>query len=529
MDKGQKNKKNPSVIQSAWWMSVGTLSSRILGLLRDVVLAAYFSRTVTDAFVVAFSFPNKFRRLLGEGSLSVSFIPVYIEAREKTPEQAEQVRNGIFTILILVSSLLCIIGIIFMEPIMNLLVGGRGFTSIVGKLDTTIFLARIMFSYLFLITTYAFCMSILNAHKQFFVPAVAPALFNLTFVFLAIAPIKMNVPGEVLAWAVLIGGAVQALAVMVPLWQQGLLPIFIWKWKSRQVLVVLRNMVPGILGMGVLQFLTLVNINYASQLQEGAHSYIYWADRILELPQSLIAISLGAVLLPSLSQLWAQGKKQEMLQQGQEHFLTLLFLALPSAVGMFVLAQPIVEVLYMRGRFTLEDAQNTAQVVKVYSIMLVAVSLSKVVVPNFYAIKNTWLPALSSVISVLSHIALAYFLVKSHGLWGLVFSMALSGYVNLILTLYFYQKWIGSLKGALIIKGVSRFFPALFGMGLLAHWGYPLLIEMINFGIVTSVTRSLALFIIIVASIIIYFGLSHLSGVPQAKKIFRRFKKAPKT
>lgn len=523
MGEDEKSQKYQSVIRSAWLMSVGTLGSRILGLLRDVVLAAYFPRTITDAFVVAFSFPNKFRRLLGEGSLSVSFIPIYIEAREKTPEEAEQLRNGIFSLLVLVSSLLCVLGIIFMEPIMSFLVGGKGFVSVEGKLEITIFLARIMFGYLFLITSYAFCMAVLNAHRQFFLPAFAPALFNLTFIIIAMMPFEnLNVPGESLAWAVLIGGTVQAFAVMVPLWKQKLKPKLIWRWKSAKVIAVLRNMIPGILGMGVLQFLTLVNINYASQLQEGSHSYIYWADRILELPQSLIAISLGAVLLPSLSQLWAQNKKEQMLREGQAHFLTLLFLALPSAVGMYVLAQPIVEVLYMRGHFSMEDAVNTAQVVRVYSVLLVAVSLSKVVVPNFYAIKNTWLPAITSVLSVLAHIAMAYFLVQSHGLLGLVFSMALSGYINLFLTMYYYKKLIGPLNWLLMLKGIFHFAPALVAVGLFAKYVYPLLLELHLIPSI-GINRGIALMITISLSIVLYFLISSAVKVPQSKKILRRF------
>ncbi|MCB0356616.1 MAG: murein biosynthesis integral membrane protein MurJ [Bdellovibrionales bacterium] len=524
MEELKKDERNQSVILSAGLMSLGTLGSRILGLLRDVVLAAFFSRTVTDAFVVAFSFPNKFRRLLGEGSLSVSFIPVYIEAREKTPEQAQQLSHGIFTLLVLVSSLLCVLGIIFMEPIMELLVGGKGFISVAGKLDITIFLARIMFSYLFLVSTYAFCMALLQAHQQFFLAALAPALFNLTFIILAMLPIKgVAVPGTLLAWAVIFGGVVQAITVIIPLWRQNLMPKLIWRWKSKKVLMVLKNMVPGIIGMGVLQFLTLVNINYASQLSEGSHSYIYWADRILELPQSLIAISLGAALLPTLSQLWAKDRKTEMLKQGQDHFLTLLFLAMPSAVGMYVLAQPIVEVLYLRGRFTLQDAVTTAEVVKIYSVLLVAVSLSKVVVPNFYAVKNTWLPAITSVLSIVCHIVLAYFLVKSHGLNGLIISMTISGYINLILTMGYYQKLIGPLQWKYLSKNFLHFIPALLAMGIFAKYFYEFFIGM---SVTTHVTlqKSLVLLVTIALSIVIYFVVSSLTKVPQADKVLRRLK-----
>jgi putative peptidoglycan lipid II flippase len=514
-------------MRAALLMSAGTLMSRILGLLRDVVLAAFFSRTVTDAFVVAFSFPNKFRRLLGEGSLSVSFIPIYVEARELDSEQASQLKNGIFTWLCVVSSILCVLGILFMDQIMGWLVGGSGYVSIEGKLELTIYLAKIMFSYLFLITTYAFGMAILNAHKQFFIAAMAPALFNLIFIVCALLPFQTYTPGIQLAWAVLLGGAVQALIVFYSLWKQNLLPRWTWRWKTPKVQHVLKNMVPGILGMGVLQLLTLVNTNYASRLQEGAHSYIYWADRILELPQSLIAISIGAALLPTLSELYAKGLKKEMLMSGQQTILTMLFLTLPSALGMYLLSQPIVEVLYLRGSFSAQDAASTAQVVRAYSILLIALSLNKVLVPNFYALKNTWLPAITSVVSVLIHIVVGYYFVSIWGLLGLVTSMTISGYINFFLTLYFYQKFVGPLDYMYLGKGLFKFFIPLFALGVSAYFIFYGLME---FSLISSESLQRAVVLILSISISggLYFIFSHWLKVPQAQTVWSRIKKRRK-
>ncbi len=512
-------------------MSAGTLGSRILGLLRDIVLAAYFSRTITDAFVVAFSFPNKFRRLLGEGSLSASFIPIYVDSRENSPEQAAQLKNGIFTLLLTISSALCVLGVIFMKEIMELLVGGQGYVGVEGKMETTILFARIMFSYLFLITSYAFGMAILNAHKQFFIPAIAPAIFNLVFILVALAPslpyspLPYTMDGTSLAWGVIFGGFAQAFIVFISLHKQDLLPRIVWAWKSDKVVLVLKNMIPGVLGMGILQFLTLVNTNYASRLSEGSHSYIYWADRILELPQSLIAISLGAALLPTLSQLQAQGRSKEMITIGQEHILTLLFLTLPSAVGMFILAQPIVEVLYLRGQFTLKDAAITAMVVRVYSFLLVALSITKVLIPNFYAIKNTWIPALTSVVSVIIHIFLGFYMVKEFGLMGLVLSMTFSGFINLVLTLLCYRKYIGPLLYMRLMGGVFRFLPSLLVMGLTASLTYRTLISWSLFGM-EALDRAISLGVSIGLSIVVYFLFSKWTGVPQASRVLRRFRLA---
>src|SRR5690606_10372601 len=135
---------------------------------------------------------------------------------------------------------------------------------------------------------------------------------------------------------------------------------------------ILRNIVPGIFGLGILQLMGLINLNFASQLPEGSHSYIYWADRILDLPQSLIAVSLGAALLPALSEHWSRGNKDKMIETAQRYMRLFLFLGVPSAIGMFVLSTPIVEVLFMRGKFTTADASVTAAVVQIYAILLLA-------------------------------------------------------------------------------------------------------------------------------------------------------------
>ncbi|MCB0362484.1 MAG: hypothetical protein KDD35_07170, partial [Bdellovibrionales bacterium] len=187
----EKHGEKRSVIRSAASMSLGTILSRILGLVRDIVLAAYFSKTVTDAFVVAFRLPNMFRRLLGEGSLSVSFLPIYIE--RKTPKanvspeaalsEAKDLSNGIFTLLVLVTGVLSLAGIIWMDELMNLLVGGHGFKSVEGKLSITVWMARIMFAYMFLVTLYAFYMAIANSWQKFFIFFFCPDLFNLVFIF----------------------------------------------------------------------------------------------------------------------------------------------------------------------------------------------------------------------------------------------------------------------------------------------------------------------------------------------------------
>lgn len=516
----EKSNKNQGVVRSAAAMSLGTMSSRILGLVRDMVLAAAFSTTFKDAFVVAFRLPNLFRRLFGEGSLNVSFIPVYVEKKSLNPGGEQQLSSAIFSLLILVTSTLSLLGVLFMPQIMSVVLAGEGFQSVAGKLDMTIVLGRIMFSYLFLVTTYAFFMAIANAHKKFLVPALAPAVFNLVFIIFALLPNKWGrVEGEVAAWGVLFGGLAQVLMVGIQLFRMGKIPYWTFKFKVPGVALVLKNMLPGLLGLGVLQIMSVVNIYFASRLDEGAHSFIYFADRILELPQSLIAISLGAALLPSLSEYWSKGEKKKMRDFGQYSLRLLLFLALPSAVGMFVLAEPIVNLLYGRGEFSLQDVQTTAEIVRLYSFLLVASSFVKVLIPSFYAIKNTLTPAIASVICLIIHLVLAHFLTNLMGLNGLVLATVISGFNNMFLLLLFYFKHIGPFIFKPMFKSLYKIIVPLVGLGMISFFGQQLL-EMLFQGLVYK----LMLLPLIAFAGLVYFILAHLCKVPEFEPISRRIK-----
>lgn len=429
------------VVRHALSMALGTFSSRILGLLRDMALAALFSRSLTDAWTAAFRLPNLFRRLLGEGSLSVSFIPVFVEARMQSPARAQQLANGFYTLLLVFLALLTTLGILFAEPIMRLLLDADYGLE---KLMVTVRMARIMFGFVFFITTYAYFMGILNALGKFALAALAPTLFNIAMITSTLLPgAWFPFEGDGLAWGVLVGGTLQ-MGILVPaLAKLGAMPKLQWQGLTEDMRRVLRNMLPGLFGMGLLQFTTIVNLKYASGLGEGAISYIYWADRLLELPLSLVSVSLGTALLPTLSALWSQGQKQQMTETANYYLRLNLFVAVPAALGLYYLALPIVEVLFMRGEFTGADAEVTASVLRIYSMLLISTSCVRVLVPAYYATKNTWFPAVVSAAALLSHIVLAPFLMKAWGLEGLVSSAFISATLNIFLLLGFYPKHVG--------------------------------------------------------------------------------------
>lgn len=455
---------NRGIGKSALWVGLGTFLSRILGFIRDMTMAAYFSRTVTDAWIAAFRLPNLFRRILGEGALSVSFIPVFVElirpgsqvSSEVDP--AKRLVSAVFTLLLAVTLVLTVLGIIFAEPIINLMVGGQGFTSIPGKMEMTIHFARIMFIYVLLVCLYAYFMAVLNSLKKFWLPAFAPALWNISMIGAGLIPIAgWRESGEVLAWAVVLGGVLQ-LGVLIPaLIKEGYFPKIVFDFSSPHLKQVFKGFGPSMIGLSIMQVTIIVNTYLASHLPEGANSWIFWADRLLELPLSLFAVSLGTALLPTLAGLWAMGKKEEFSKTASYYLRAVLFLAIPAAVGTFVLAHPIVELLFERGRFTANDTAMTAMVLKVYSLSIITASGVRVLAPCFYAVKNTVYPMFCSLVALVAHILIASWAVKEYGLQGLVGSTAISAALNLMLLLLGYSRLIGPFEYRQLLTGVSRF------------------------------------------------------------------------
>lgn len=429
-----------SVAGQALIMSLGTFSSRWLGLMRESLLAYFFDRMVTDAWITAFRVPNFFRRLLGEGSLSVSFIPVFTDLRVHSPDleseagPSARVRNfvnGFYTLLLLILSTITVFGVLYPEFFIWILVDQASFAQIPGKFELTLRLTRIMFGFVFFISSFAYYMGILNALGQFGWAALAPLFFNIAMIVSTLVPgAWFPQPGDGLAWGVLIGGALQAFVLIPQLVRLNYAPRFTWKLWSPDIAKVFRNMLPGLFGMSLMQVTLVVNTRFASALGEGAISYIYWADRLLELPLSLISVSLGTALLPSLSSSWARGNRAEYSQTGHFYLRLNLYLSMACAIGLFILARPVIEILFQRGHFTEGDTIKASQVLWVYAFAMIPTSCVRILGPFYFAVKNTWYPALVSAIGLGLHLVLAPWLMARYGLPGLNLSTLLSAVLN---------------------------------------------------------------------------------------------------
>lgn len=502
-------------------MASGTLTSRILGLFRDIAMGALFERTVTDAWAAAFRIPNLFRRLLSEGSLSVSFIPVFMETHAADAEgtRARNLVNGLYTLLLIVLGGLTLLGVLFTEEIFRLLLSDA-FTQLGEKWALTVRLGRIMFGFIFFVSTYAYFMGILNALGSFGLPALAPALLNVSMLcFTFLPPQWFSGYGDGLAWGVLVGGVLQAALLWGALKKRDYLP----RWQggrvwSADIRRVLKSMLPGIIGMGFLQFSTLVHLYFASSLPEGAISYIYWADRLLELPLTLISVSIGSVLLPALSALTSVKEKERFRETAQESFAMNFFLAWPAALGLYFLAEPIVENLFLRGHFSMVDVGATASILQVYAVSLLMLSCARVLMPIFFAVENMWYPAGVTIFSVVVNIGLAPRLMRDYALVGLVGAGTVAATVNVVLLMVGLQ-WRGlGFQSRVLLKSIGKSMLASLAL-VLALQAYGM-IEINSSG----GFKLLALLMTIGAGILFYFVFAALLRSQEFTKIRQSFR-----
>lgn len=424
-------------------MAFGTLSSRVLGQLRESLLAAYFDKRITDAWAAAFRLPNMFRRLLGEGSLSVSFIPVFVDTNLHSHAKAQNLVNSVYTFLLLILGCLTTFGVLHPDPLLNLVLDPV-YIADTEKYLLTLRLTKIMFGFIFFISSYAFIMGILNALGQFALPAAAPTLWNMCMIISTILPQSwFTHTGDQLGWGVLIGGAIQALILVPSLIKTGYFPKLSFDYKNPDFLKVLQNMGPGLIGMGLLQFTTIVNLRFASSLMEGTISYINYVDRLIELPLSLISVSLGTALLPVLSGFLAKKDNIQFVQTIKKYLELNMLLTMAAAAGLFSLAEPFVKLIFGHGHFNKpENIAMTAQILQTYCWIMIFTSGVRVLTPAYYAVKNTWYPAIVSALSLGLHLLLAPILLSRFQVHGLMLSTISSATLNLILLLMFFPKFV---------------------------------------------------------------------------------------
>jgi putative peptidoglycan lipid II flippase len=461
--------ENRQVTKAAGVIGLATLLSRIMGFIRDMVTAWFFGAGfLTDAFFVAFRIPNILRRLLAEGSLSIAFVPVFTEAiANNGKEEAFQMARSAVRLLSIILVAVTVIGILAAPFIVRLM--APGFEG--EKFTLTLLLTRIMFPYVFFICLVALCMGILNVLGHFAAPALSPVLLNLSIigaVFL-ISP-HLDQPVFGLAFGVLIGGALQ-LCLQIPF----LIHKCFFFWKKAPLFhpglkKMFQMMGPAVFGAAVHQINIFIGTLLASLLPEGSVSFLYYADRLVEFPLGIFAISTSVAALPSLAR-QASDKNMPALKNTFAHAMNFtLFITFPAMVGLMVLTRPIVTLLFERGAFDPQSTDMTVYALMCYAAGLWAFAAVRVIVSTFYALLDTQTPVKMATVSIIVNIILSLSLMgpMKHG--GLALATSLSSMLNVFLLLWALRGKIGAIGLKKIIESVLKSVVCSFIMGCCLWW-----------------------------------------------------------
>lgn len=410
-----------------------TAGSRVLGLVRDIVFAIFLGAgPAADAFLVALKLPNMFRRLSAEGALTNAFVPSYAATMEAADEKAARRLAGeVQTLLVMVLLALVIVFEIMMPVVVSLL--APGFVDTPERFAAAVDLARVTMPYLPMISLVAFWAAIANAHDRFIPGAAMPVLFNICLIagalLVPLATGLTNVERALpIAWALLAAGSVQLVTMYLVLHRRGILPDFVMSLRvSSRARQMWRKFIPAAGGALAMQMNLIVDLVLASMLQVGAISWLYYADRVAQLPLGIVGIALGTALLPRLSKAEAAGHPDAVRSALTEAMELGGFLVVPAVAALLVLALPIVQGLFAHGAFTLADAQMASFALMAYAIGLPGFVLVKILQPAFYAAGQPGLVLRISLVMVAVNIVGSLLLMGPFGHAGLAMATAASG------------------------------------------------------------------------------------------------------
>jgi putative peptidoglycan lipid II flippase len=403
------------LLKSTVKVGAATVLSRILGFIRDIVFARYFGASgATDAFFLAFKIPNFMRRLFAEGSFSLAFVPVLSEARASGDRRAlkdlvDHVAGTLAGILLVLTA----VGVFAAPAVIAIFAPGW---AIEGRDEfwLSASMLRITFPYILLISLTALAGGILNTFDRFLIPALTPVLLNLSLIAAAVLLSgRMEVPVRALAWGVLVAGILQ-LAIQIPaLRHLGLLPRPRWGWRHSGVRRILKLMIPTLIGSSVAQVNLLLDTVIATFLVAGSVSWLYYSDRLLEFPLGVFGVALSTVILPNLSRKFASQNPHGFSATLDWALRLAVIITLPAALGLAVLASPILVTLFQYGAFRMSDVDMSALSLSAYAAGLPAFIAVKVLAPGFYARQDTKTPVKIAITAMVSNMVLNLAFVAS--------------------------------------------------------------------------------------------------------------------
>ncbi|WP_312774966.1 murein biosynthesis integral membrane protein MurJ [Atlantibacter hermannii] len=391
-----------NLLKSLAAVSSMTMFSRVLGFARDAIVARVFGAGMaTDAFFVAFKLPNLLRRIFAEGAFSQAFVPILAEYKSKQGEEATRLFvSYVSGLLTLALALVTVAGIVGAHWV--ILVTAPGFVDTADKFALTEQLLRITFPYILLISLASLAGAILNTWNRFSVPAFAPTLLNISMIGFALFAVPyFHPPVLALAWAVTVGGVLQLLYQLPHLKKIGMLVLPRINFRDAGAMRVMKQMGPAIVGVSVSQISLIINTIFASFLVSGSVSWMYYADRLMEFPSGVLGVALGTILLPSLSRSFASGNHQEYNRLMDWGLRLCFLLALPSAVALGILAEPLIAALFQYGKFNAFDAVMTQRALVAYSVGLTGLIVVKVLAPGFYSRQDIKTPVKIAIVTLI--------------------------------------------------------------------------------------------------------------------------------
>jgi putative peptidoglycan lipid II flippase len=504
----------------AIWLSAATMTSRVLGLLRDQLFAILIgANRYSDAFVVAFRIPNLLRDLFAEGALSSAFVPTFADVRLNRGEAAARRLAGSVTGLILVVvGTLVLLGMAFSDEIVTLLAPGFGENAALASA-----LARIMMPFLLLVSLAAVAMGMLNAQGRFTAPAVAPALFNVGSILVGAGLWAAGWPPEraVTGWAVgtLFGGLLQLAAQFPSLAASGGLPrpaVTRDRLADPGLRRIGRLMAASLIGLSATQVNIVVGTIFASH-EPGAPTWLQMAFRLMQLPLGVFGVAIATVAGAGVAQAAAARDLSEVKRTLASALRLVAFLNVPSAVGLAVVAGPIVSLIYEHGRFSAADAAATAEALVCYSLGLYAYSAVKVMAPAFYALDEARVPVIGSALGMLANVGLNLALWPVLGFRGVALGTSLAAGVNLAVLLLAWRRFHGGLGGAGILRQLGGVLLGSVALAAAAFASARLLaVALPGHGLWRQSVRGL---VPVAVGAAVYFGAAALMKLPELKEL----------
>jgi putative peptidoglycan lipid II flippase len=462
--------ENRHVVKAAGVVGVATLLSRIVGFVRDMIIAGVFGAGLgTDAFFVAFRMPNLLRRLFAEGSLTITFIPVFTECMtHQGQSEAFRMARSVLRALLIVLIFTAVTGVLITPWLIRGI--APGFYADPEKYALTVLLTRIMFPYVIFVCLVALSMGILNVMGHFAAPALAPVLLNLgmiTGIYFLSPFFEQKVIG--LAIGVLIGGVLQ-MALQIPfLIKKGFHFFQKTPWYHPGLKKIFILMGPAVFGSAVYQVNILVGTLLASLLPEGSVSYLYYADRLVQFPLGIFAVSMATAILPSLSRQAAAKDLNNFRETFVQGIKLIFFITIPAMIGLIVLREPIVRLLFQRGAFDSETTRLTASALLYYSIGLCAFSAVRIAVSSFYALSDTKTPVRMATVSIVANMILGILLMRFMAHAGLALATSLASMLNLGLLLTSLRKRLGKMTDTEILRSIGKSLMCGIAMGIVVQ------------------------------------------------------------